>query len=245
MDDEVIFMLKHLDTALVETTIAAMGNDVDLATCVDTHAAVFSLAPMPTDGNFPKQTFQLPEGFVKPVTPQGGWSESYIQPFIVERVVLRTQKEEAKRLGMEGDFFESPAKRTWRLGETDGNGASPALLNIAMVFEPTGRAISKDVHRNQLSVWKTLQKNCKAGMGPPRFPYLIYTTNVRINTTLVHEQEKRDGGMSCILSLHRNTAEIMNSEEQNTITAHFNQNLSCITNEKGIQLPCSPPNYVF
>ena len=114
MDDEVIFMLKHLDTALVEMTIAAMGDDVDVATCVDTHAAVFSLAPMPTDGNFPKQTFQLPEGLVqKPVIPEGGWSESCIQPFIVEKVVLRTQKEEAKRLGMEGNFFESPAKREW------------------------------------------------------------------------------------------------------------------------------------
>jgi len=231
MDDEVVFMLKHLDTALVEMTIAAMGTDVDLAACADTHAAVIFLAPMPTDGNFPKQTFRLPEGFVKPVTPQGGWSESCIQPFIVEKVELRTQKEEAKRLGMEGNFFESPARREWRLGTTDSNGFRPVLLNIAMVFEPTGRAVSKDVHRIQLDLWKMVQKNCKAGMGPPRLPYLIYTTNVRINTTLAHEQEKRDGGMSCIFYLHRNTAEIMISEEQDTITERFNQIHSCIIDE--------------
>jgi len=237
MDDEVIFMLKHLDSALVEMTIAAMGTGVDLAACADTHAAVIFLAPMPTDGNFPRQTFRLPEGFAKPVTPQGGWGESCIQPFIVEKVALRTQKEEAERLGMEGNFFESPAKRQWRLGTADGNGARPALLNIAMVFEPTGRAASKDVPRIQLEVWKMVQKNCKAGMGPPRLPYLIYTTNVRINTTLAHEQEKRDGGMSCIFSLHRNIAEIMNSGEQDTITERFSHILSRITNQKGVQFP--------
>lgn len=232
MDDEVIFMLKHLDTALVEMTIAAMGTDVDLTACADTHTAVIFLAPMPTDGDFPKQTFQLPEGFVKPIKPQGGWSENFIQPFIVEKVELRTQKEEAKRLGMKGDFFESPAKRDWRLGTTDSSGARPVLLNIAMVFEPTGRAISKDVHRIQLGMWEMVQKNCKAGMGPPRLPYLIYTTNVRINTTLAHEQEKRDGGMSRTFTLHCHSAETMNSREQDTITERFGQILSCLTHKK-------------
>jgi len=82
-------------------------------------------------------------------------------------------------------------------------------------------------------------------MGPPRLPYLIYTTNVRINTTLAHEQEKRDGGMSCIFSLRRNTAEIMNSEEQDTITEYFSPILSCLTNEKAVQPPCSSSNYGF
>ncbi|KAF9457287.1 hypothetical protein BDZ94DRAFT_1326376, partial [Collybia nuda] len=190
-DDEVIFMLKHLDTALVEMTIAAMGNDADLDMCAETHAAVIFLAPMPADGEFPKPTFQLQEGFVKAIKPKGGWSEKSIKPFIVEKVELRTQMQETKRLGMEGDFFESPAKKQWRLrGNT---GAHSGLLNIAMVFEPTGRGVSKDVPRSQLQIWETVQKNCKTRVVPPRLPYLVYTTNVRINTTLAHEQEKRDG----------------------------------------------------
>ena len=172
MEDEALYLLKHHDVDLVEMAVAAMGPDVDLSIETETHAATIFLAARSSDSKLPN--------------PIGGWRADFVQPFCIEKVVVGPVKEQAKRFGLDRDFLEHPIERQKRLFH-----GSHAMLNISIVFEPTGKFVTKNVPRIQLSVWEMVQESERKTTNPPRLHFLCHTTNNRINYKLMLEHEKR------------------------------------------------------
>lgn len=161
-----LFLLKHSDTDLVEMAIASMGPNVNLLTETESKATIFFLAPGAVDSKLPK--------------PDGGWRPALIQPFHIEKVELRSVREEAKRWGLGREYLEDPVIRANRLRHGDNT-----PFNINMVFEPTGRFVTKHIPRIQIHVWEILQ-----GRGTSRIQNVSHVTNVRLISTLKEEHEK-------------------------------------------------------
>lgn len=172
MEDEALFLMKHHDVDLVEMAVAAMGPDVDLSIETERLAAVFFLAARSPDSKLPN--------------PIGGWRLDLVQPFDIEKVVVGPVEEQAQRFGLNRDFLEFPIQRIKRLFY-----GSHAMLNVSIVFEPTGKFITKNVPRIQLTVWKMSQEREKKTTNPPRLNYLRHVTNGRINYGLLREHERR------------------------------------------------------
>jgi hypothetical protein len=172
MEDEVVYLLKHHDVDLVEMAISAMGPDVDLSIEIERVATTFFLAARSPDSGLPN--------------PIGGWREDMIQPFGIEKVEVGSVKEQAQRFGLDRDFLEHPMQRQNRLSH-----GSHAMLNVALVFEPTSKFVTKNVPRSQLTMWEMIQAREKQTTNPPRLHFLRHTTNGRINFGLMREHERR------------------------------------------------------
>lgn len=174
MEHEVLFLPKHhdVDLRLVEMAVAAMGPDVDSSIEAERLAATFFLAVRSPDSKLPN--------------PIGGWRADSVQPFCIEKVVVGPVKEQAQRFGLDRDFLEDPIQRQKRHFH-----GSHAMLNISIVFEPTGKFVTKNVPRIQLSMWEMTQEPKRKTTNPPRLHFLLHVTNGRINYRLVHEHEGR------------------------------------------------------
>ena len=216
MEDEVLHLLKHHDVELVEMAIGAMSLDVDLSIEIERVATSFFLAARSPDSGLPN--------------PVGGWREDMIQPFCIEKVEVGPVKEQAQRFGLDRDFLEHPIQRQNRLFH-----GSRAMLNVTLIFEPTGKFVTKNVPRVQLSWWEMIQTREKQTTNPPRLHLLRHTANGKINTALMHEHEKRppNVGQSSKLAnrekIDTGTISTISSNTQRSVDMSTNTNESAST----------------
>ncbi|THH04589.1 hypothetical protein EW146_g10138 [Bondarzewia mesenterica] len=170
-DAAVGYLLQFHDTAIVEIAISALlkeNIDTDFRRELDSKAIVISI--------------EQREGMEDMAVAHGA---GRIPPFKISREVgVVLLEEEARRQGSEYPFFEHPSDRQIRIER--------GCLGVALIFQPSGRAITKRVPSIQLSVWEMIREKERTTTNPPMLYWHIGMTNGRINMEVMEEAKKKD-----------------------------------------------------
>ena len=111
-------------------------------------------------------------------------TQGHIPPYKISKEVSVVLLEpEARKRGLAHPFFEHPIDRQWRLAQQQ--------LGVVVIFEPTGRVITKRVPRGQLGVWQMVQEKERTTTNPPALYRQIMITNGNIRSETKTKEEKK------------------------------------------------------
>jgi hypothetical protein len=169
-DVAVQHILQFHDTAIVEIAVMALLKEdieVDFERDLEKKAVILTLEPRCSDE-------EMANAVAKGCTP----------PYKISREVGVVLLEiEAQKRGLDHPFFEDPLDRQWRLSYQE--------LGVSMIFEPSGRTITKRVPRVQLHIWQMTQKKEKTTINPPMLYWQIMIANgvIRSETKTIAEKK--------------------------------------------------------
>jgi hypothetical protein len=162
-------LLQFHDVAVVEIAVMALLKEdieVDFRQDLEKKAVVLTVEPRDTDEDI---TSAVAEGRIPPYK-------------ISKEVSVVLIELEARNRGLGHPFFENPIDRHWRLERKQ--------LGVAVIFQPTGRTITKRVPEGQLGMWQMIQEKEKTTTNPPMLYWQIMTTNSRIRIETMNREEE-------------------------------------------------------
>ncbi|KAJ7157311.1 hypothetical protein C8R46DRAFT_423555 [Mycena filopes] len=117
------------------------------------------------------------------------WAAGRVPPFEIswkaEDTRLLSLSQEAQRRGLGRPFFEHPDDRALRIRNEK--------FGIAMIFQPTGRAVTFRAPKVQLGAWELIQRQEQHTTNPPYLYWSIHTTNATMTAEFSDAQKIQTG----------------------------------------------------